>query len=290
MDRQLIINLEEITSERDLVYVGDRVRPSTATSIVLLSPNILACCHFNGCRIFLIEFDITKSAYKLIYETETLYNGKKTETDLMHTDLKGNIVVSNFYEKTCSLYKYDNKQINFFKDLKTKIGDFVHGVKFYNTDTVAVTSRKSQGGVHFIDCIEDKVIFKLLANGLSVQDICFLSPNILAMISSTGSPTMKKIPIYHSMLHIIEFNMAKKTSKILQERFFENSHFDNIVEYEDVLYFTDQYNNKVISCYSKNIKLSHDILGFNFPHGIDVKFDVMAVTNYGNNTIELRSV
>lgn len=290
MNRQLTINLEEISSERDLVYVGDRVRPSTATSIVLLSPNILACCHFNGCRIFLIEFDIIKSTYKLIYETETLYNGKKTETDLMHTDLEGNIVVSNFYEKTCSLYKYDNKQIKFFKDLKTRIGDFVHGVKFYNSDTVAVTSRKKQGGVHFIDCIEDKVIFKLLANGLSVQDVCFLSPNILAMISSTGSPTMKKNPIYHSMLHIIEFNMAKKTSKILQERFFENSHFDNIVEYEDVLYFTDQYNNKVISCYSKNIKLSHDILGFNFPHGIDVKFDLMAVTNYGNNTIELRSV
>jgi len=155
---------------------------------------------------------------------------------------------------------------------------------------VAATSRWDCGGTHFIDCKSDKVIYKLPAPGVSVQDVCFPSENRAAMLSNLGSPTYAAREIYPSVLQLIDFEIGGKNAQVLKEKYFKDAHIDCIVSYENRLYFTDQYNNKIIVCDPENLDLLDEIGGFDFPHGIDVNYDILAVTNYGSNTVELRTL
>ena len=82
--------------------------------------------------------------------------------------------------------------------------------------------------------------------------------------------------------------MGQPGAQVLQEKFFKDAHIDSIIYYENRLYFTDQYNNKVIVCDPESLDILEEIGGYDFPHGIDVNFGILAVTNYGSNTVELR--
>ncbi|MFI4939724.1 MAG: YncE family protein [Burkholderiales bacterium] len=290
MDKKLIIPINEIESFAEMVYVGDHVRPSSITSIVLLSPDTLACCHFDGCKIMLIRFDLDHGTYNLLQCSDTTFNQKKCRTDLMATDRQGNLVVSNGHEQSCTLYRYENEQIRHVRDLHSTIGNFAHGVKFYTPDIVAVTSRWDRGGTFFIDCKTGNIVYYLRTPGVSVQDICFLPGNRAAMLYTLGSPTYGPRTIYPSILQLIDFEIGRESSPILKEINFKDSHIDSIVSYENRLYFTDQYNNRVIVCNAENLDILDEIGGYDFPHGIDVNYDILAVTNYGSNSVELRTL
>lgn len=290
MAKKLIIPLAEIESSRELVYVGDHVRASTATSVVLLDANTLACAHFNGCKMFLVRFDVNNGTYEFLDSCDTTFNGQKSETDLMATDGHGNLAASNFFHRACTLYRYENNQIHYVADLPCSIRNFVHGVKYYNENILAVTARGQSGGVHFIDRNTHKHVFRVAAPGLSVQDVCFLSDNRLVMISGHGSPKLHSAEIYSSVLHVIDFNISEVKLSIIAKMDFAATHLDNIVCYAGRLYFTDQYNNKVICLDADTLAPLNDIVDYDFPHGIDVNYGIIAVTNYGSNTIEIRSL
>jgi len=288
MNKKLIIPISEVEAVAEMVYVGDHVRPSSTTSVYLLDSNTLACCHFDGCKIILLRFDINAGAYRFLQCSDTTFNQKKVQTDLMSGDGNGNLVVSNGHQQTCTLYRYENEKIKFLRDLNSKIGNFVHGVKFYTPDIVAMTSRYESGGVYFIDSKTGRILYKLQTPGVSVQDICFLSENCMAILYTLGSPTFVASNIYSSVLQIVNFGMGKPGAQIVKEKLFKDAHLDSIILYENRLYFTDQYNNKVIVADPESLNIFDEIGGYGFPHGIDVNYGILAVTNYGSNTVELR--
>lgn len=103
--KKLVIPMENLASPRKDVYIGERVRQSTTTSVIFLDANTIACCHFNGCRMFLIRFDLGRGTFKVIDSIDTVFGGEKVETDLMGGDGTGNLVTTNFFQNTCSLYR-----------------------------------------------------------------------------------------------------------------------------------------------------------------------------------------
>ena len=291
MGKKLIIPISEMESYAEMVYVGDHLRPSSTTSVYLIDPNTLACCHFDGCKILLVRFDLNNGSYRFLQCSDTTFNQEKIQTDLLAGDGNGNLVVSNGHKQTCTLYRYENEQITLVRDLHYAIGNFAHGVKFYTPDIVAVTSRWESGGTYFIDCKTGNLVYKLQTPGVSVQDICFLSANRMAVLYTLGSPTFAAREImYASVLQIIDFGIGRPNATLLKEKVFKDAHIDSIVTYENRLYFTDQYNNKVIVCDPESLDLLDEIGGYDFPHGIDVNYDILAVTNYGSNTVELRTL
>jgi len=284
----LVIPLPRLQSKLPPVYVGDRVRESTATSVVLLDGQTLACCHFNGCRIFLVRFDLTLGSYEIVASADTTFAGVPTETDLMAGNGNGGLVASNFFPKACSLYQVDGHEVRLVKDIPYSTADFVHGVKFYRADVVALTSRYTSGGVHFLDTRTGRCVYRLGVPKLSVQDVCFLSDTRMIIVSTRGSPALVSKQIYGSVFHVVDFDVVRgKASKVGQFEF-GAAHFDNIVMYRNVLYVTDQYNNRVVELDPENLKPLGHHSGYAFPHGLDVNFDILAVTNYGTNTVELR--
>jgi YVTN family beta-propeller protein len=290
MGKKLIIPISEMESYAEMVYVGDHLRPSSTTSVYLLAPDTLARCHFDGCKILLIRFDLDNGSYDFLQCSDTTFNGEKVQTDLLAGDGNGNLVVSNGHKQTCTLYRYENEQIKHVRDLGATIGNFAHGVKYYAPDIVAVTSRWESGGTYFIDCNTGKIVYKLNTPGISVQDVCFLSENRAALLYTLGSPTFAAREIYPSVLQIIDFGIGRPNAAILQERVFKGAHIDSIVLYQNRLYVTDQYNNKVIVCDPENLDVLDEIGAYDFPHGIDVNYGILAVTNYGSNTVELRTL
>lgn len=53
---------------------------------------------------------------------------------------------------------------------------------------------------------------------------------------------------------------------------------------------TDQFNNAVLVCDETDLDVMEKYEGFDFPHGIDVAGNMLAVSNYGSNTIEIRTM
>lgn len=288
MNERLVIHLPELPTDHQIVYIGERARVSSATSTIIVDGHSLVACHFNGCRMFLVRFDMGSGKYELVDQIQTEFQGRPTETDLMSWDGHGNIVTTNFFHHNCSFYRLGDDKLAHDADSSVRIGDFVHGVKFYSPDVVAVTSRKKHGGVYFINRRTDKLEWVLRIPKLSVQDICFLSPTRAAVISGHGSPLFRAFNIYDSVIHLLDVVRDEQRVEVRGKRVFKASHLDNIIHYMGRLYITDQYNNSVVVLDPDSLETLDEYTGYDFPHGIDVNHGLLAVTNYGTNTIEVR--
>ncbi len=287
---ELTISFDSLAKEKPINYVGGRPRQSTITSIVLLSPDTLACCHFNGRCMFLVRFNFQDKTYKTLQTIDTVFNGQTCETDLMAGDDNGNLVTSNFFQGTCSLYKYANDQVQFVRDLPYNAGNRVHGIKFINDDTVAVTSRLSHTGIHFFNMHTSQQVALFTTPEPAVQDLCILADDTFAMIACYGTTSVSQKTIHSSRVSIIKYNLKNNSFVRIKERDFEAAHLDNMVYHDNVLYITDQYNNKVVRLDSHNLNSLEDLIDYSFPHGVDVKHGLIAVTNYGFNNIIIKPV
>jgi hypothetical protein len=285
---ELIIPIEDLSLEIPQVFVGDRPRLSTVTSVILLSPNLMVCSHFNGCKMFVIKFDLPSSTFEVVQELDTTYGGQKCETDLLASDDCGNIVSTNFFKNSCTLYLYENNRIRFARDLEYNAGNRVHGLKFIDKDTIAVTSRHDHSGVHFFDFNTGQMKAVYRTQEISIQDIALTADDIMVMISGAGTPLIRPKQIYSSRASLIRFDIEKNMFTRIKDYDFPSAHFDNVISHENVLYITDQYNNKVIKLAPNDLQYLGELEGYNFPHGIDVRYGLIAVTNYGNNTISIR--
>ena len=285
---ELIIPIENLSLSTPQVFVGDKPRLSTVTSVIFLSPNLIVCSHFNGCKMFVIKFDLPTNTFDVIQELDTTYRGQKCETDLLASDKCGNIVSTNFFKNTCTSYLYENNRIRFARDLEYNAGNRVHGLKFIDKDTIAVTSRHDHSGIHFFDFYTGQMKAVYKTEEISIQDIALTSNDTLVMISGAGTPLIRPKQIYASRASLISFNIKENTFTRIKDCDFPSAHFDNVISYENVLYITDQYNNKVLKLTPNDLQLIGEIGGYNFPHGIDVRYGMIAVTNYGNNTISIK--
>ena len=286
----LIVPFENLIKDKSWVYVGDRARLSTITSVVFLSPNVFVCSHFNDCSMHLVHFDLNNQTYQVICSIDTTYAGQKCETDLLATDGSNNIIATNFNQNTCSLYKYAHDKIMHVRDLPYDAGNRVHGLRFMDELTVAVTCRLNHSGVHFFDINTCKQIALYKTPEASIQDLCLLPGDIFAMISGDGTPMLRPKQIYSSRLSLIRYDLKQKEFNRTTQRDFTTSHFDNIIHFNNILYITDQYNNRIVRVNAQTLQNVGDLTGYNFPHGIDVKYGMIAVTNYGNNTITIELI
>jgi len=286
----MVIALEGFSSKNPPVFIGERARRSTATSVVLLDPTTLACCQFDGCRMSLVKFDLGAGTSSVVGSIDTIFGGKRCETDLMTWDGRGNLMTTNFYQQTCSLYRYEEGQIRFVRDLAYQAGDRVHGIKFADSKTAAVTSRGKAAGVHFFDLESLRRVFLVPSRGESGQDLCFTEEGRLALITTLGHPSLFAVPIYSSRIYLIEYDVASGRFAVTARREFKTSHFDNMVCYAGRLYVTDQYNERVVTLDARSLEPTGDLWGYTFPHGLDANFGIIAVTNYGNNTLSLKKL
>ncbi|MCC7460026.1 MAG: hypothetical protein IT286_01870 [Proteobacteria bacterium] len=284
------IKMEDINnSGRAPLFIKDRQRLASSTSVKIVDPNHLICCNFVGRKIYLVHFDPKTGKYHTVDSADTVYGGVTTETDLCDADEFGNIVTSNFYLGTFTLYKREGDRISFIRDLPFNVGGFVHGVRFYTPEIIAVTVTKGKTGVYFFNLKTSELVL-YVENPVKTQDVLFVSENRMIVISAHGAPKKSKQGMYHSTIEIVEFDLEKKTYHTVASTIYNHGHFDCTALYKGNLYLTDQYNNRVEVMNIHNLTVIQDIEGYSFPHGIDIKYDTMAVTNYGSNKIFIQNM
>ena len=250
-------------------------------------PNMLVCSHFNDCCMHLVKFNLSEKKYQVLQTIHTTFANKNCETDLLAADKNGHIVATNYNQNTCSMYKYANDTIEFVKDLPYDAGNRVHGLRFVDKNTIAVTCRHSHRGIHFFDVTSFQKVALYSISETSAQDLCLLSDDTFAMITCFGTPTLIPKKIYASRVSLVQFNLKQNKFNRIADRDFDSSHFDNMAHYDGILYITDQYNNRVLKLNAHNLQDCGELHGYDFPHGIDVNLGIIAVTNYGNNTITI---
>ena len=261
---------------------------------------------------YLIRFDLDSRSQETIQRIETVYDGEAVSTDLMDL-LNGRFVTTNFHLGNCTSYSYGPGGIQHRRDLPTGLTGTVHGVKFFTDEVIAVTfshpftraapksrlaravrkGRRSlfgvpgdkQRGVHFFETETMRHLFHIPSENKG-QDVQFLSPNRLVMIGVAGRPRHQAHECYPSEMELVEFDLADGESRLLHSVRFENTHLDCAAFDGDAIYVTDQSNDSVLVV-TPDLEPKSRIEGFSFPHGIDIAHGLMAVTNYGTNSIDV---
>jgi len=275
------------------LYFGDKKRFSTLTSVVLLTPNLLVVCSYYSRQIFLISFDINLNSYQILDTKYTYSNKLIVSTDLI--DYNGEyIVTSNFMSRSISMYKIINNKIIFIKSISNINLGYHHGVKFYPKDkniiffTTSGTKNK-KCGIYAIN-LEDKKPIPFLSiteNNMLTKDVCF-SEDFMYGIYSENAPKSTDKVFYSSKVVKYEFSLEKMETKV-KELILPECHVDCIQYYKNKIYITveDIKTNGFIYELDENLNLLRKLGNFSFPHGLDIKFNMFAITEYGTSTLTL---
>lgn len=268
-----------------LLYIGDHARYSNLTSTQFLSDDLLACGSFDGRRIDLVAIDHANGRLKRLHSAPGTYQGKRVQNDLLGASASGEFfATSNFHSGSSTLYSHDGQKIFHVRDFPVRINGFVHGVRFHSDRVLALTACSGPKGVHFFD-VESGAHLLGIKIDRKCQDIVFLSPNRMLVLAVTGHPRFTAFPIYDSEIWVVDFDLKTGTSEIRGGRRYHKAHYDAGVIHEGTLLITDQYNNRIQMIDIDSLERVGVLNGFTFPHGIDIRNGVMAVTNYGASTL-----
>jgi len=273
------------------VYLERRSRYATVTSVKLLDPETLVCASFLERKLYLLHFDSTQRTSRILDEIATTHRGIPVETDLLDVDPTGEtLVVSNFHHGAFTQFRREGDRLAYVRDLDFDLaGSKVHGVKFLDGRILAGTIGSRPTGVRFFDlqCAKPTVHIDL---PLKTQDVSFLSEREMVVLAVHGAPTRQRQTSYASELVRVRFDLATGEFEIGSQRVFEDTHFDASVIHQGRLWLTDQRNDCVVLFDPESLDEIDRIAGYDFPHGIDVAFGWLAVTNYGANTIDVRKL
>ena len=273
------------------VYLERRGRYATVTSVKFLDAETLVCASFLEKKLYLVRFDAKRKTSQILDEIATTHRGVPVETDLADADPAGeNVIVSNFHHGSFTQFRRDGDRLVHVRDLAFGLtASKVHGVKYLTPDVFAGTLGSRPTGVRFFDLIRTKPMLQVDLP-LKSQDVSFLSDREMIVLAVHGAPTRKRQKPYASELARVTFDFDTGAFEIGVRRIFEDTHFDASVIHAGRLWLTDQRNDCVKLFDPDSLDEIGRIDGYDFPHGIDLEFGMLAVTNYGANTIDIRAV
>lgn len=282
--------------------VGTRSRLATSSGIYFIDSTHFIVCSMVGTRIYLYNIDgLNKDNVKLLCFIDTTYNNELVMTDLLdYRD--GYIIGSNFRTGTQTMYSLTNNKLEHYKDLKnfSPVKNYCHGVKFYRDHVICFTYNVVYS-VNFVDIKRDELIYTIetretCGNNFNPKDVEFIDENKMLILftsnkvhesgSSLNTGLTGQTKIVLSCVDILN-----KTYDILDSIVINDSHSDSIKYYKHMIFINNQVDDSIDIFHIKDNKIffHKSLLGFNFPHGVAIepKNDLLAVTNYGDNSINI---
>ncbi len=292
MATSLQIALEDLRRpEWQPLYVGDRARYATATSVRFVDPETIVCGALLARKIYLARFDLSRGSSEVLSCANTTYAGCTTETDLCDTDGRGHIVTSNCELGSLSLYRREGDAIRFVRDLPTGlVGNFCHGVRFCGADVVVATALRDPRGAHFFDVRTMRKLLYVKTDRLP-KDVGFLPDGRAVLATTDGAPlpTSSRDRRVSEIL-IVEFDLGRGTHRLSARQTYDAGQLDSIAVRGDRLYAVDSAGGRVLVIDAVTLRQIDQFDGYDFPHGVDVNHGVLAVACYGTNAIHLRSL
>lgn len=261
------------------VYIGNRKRYATSTGVSFINKNLILVASYFGKKIYLV--DISKKLFNIIDEYETEFF-----IDLI--DYKDGLITASHlpYKTSCgsiSMLSLNENKISFIKNIKLD-GISPHGCTILNKSTLIVSNISDHyRGSLLLDIDSGK--YSLL-NGIKYypKDACIYD-NKLFILSIESRPKINTpTKIGRSVIYLFDLNTLTKVNEI---EFFGQS--DGITVNNDNGFITVQDKDCLqhFTINDNKIILSKIIPGFNFPHGISSFDEKIAVTNYGDNSVDI---
>ena len=112
----------------------------------------------------------------------------------------------------------------------------------------------------------------------------------MIVISGMGAPSRESKTPYQSKISLIALDLNKQQNDVVDVAFIDACNADCCQWVGDRVYLTNQMSDRVVVYRVTDDRLVFDrnIEGYDFPHGLDVGHDLLAVTNYGDNTIDMK--
>jgi hypothetical protein len=219
---------------------------------------------------------------------DTVYSGSIVQTDLCDTDGHGNIITSNCEGGNMSLYRIVGYKIHYERDLFTALhGDYCHGARFCGPNVVVATALRDPRGVHFYDAQSMKKLLYVSTKRLP-KDVCFLPDTRAVLITTDGAPLPKESGVRGaSELQLIKYDLAQGTSTVVDQQMCAARQLDAVSLYEDRLYVSDSHGDCILVINTGTLRQVNQIDGYDFPHGVDARYGILAVTCYGTNSIHV---
>lgn len=265
------------------VTVGNRNRYSTATAVAFINENLLVSAAFNSKTIYLIK--LTETGHEIVQTVKTRHN-----PDLMK--YKDGVIVTSDYPYMepnghASIYDLVDNKIVFRREIPL-VNTKAHGCEIVDKDTIIITSNSDHNrGILFLNVANDANVGvkKHFNNFLHYpKDVCIMG-DVLFIVCAASLPQIGKTTVIkESILYAFDKNTLEKIDEIT----FHGQTDSIVIDGEDG-YVTIQGDDTVLHFKFINNKLSivKRIEGFNFPHGIALYGNKLAVTNYGDNTIRI---
>jgi len=285
--KRMSLRLTSTEEGAKLHFIGDHARHSNLTSVQFLSDDLMACGSFNGCRIDLVSMNKESGTLKRLHSAPGTYARKRVQNDLLGASASGEFfATSNFHSGSSTLYSHDGQKIFRVRDFPLRLKGYVHGVRFYNDRVLALTACSGPMGVHFFD-VESGAHLLAIKIARKCQDIIFLSPTRMLVLAVTGHPQFASFPIYDSEIWVVDFDLKTGKHEIRGGRRYNKTHYDAGAIHEGTLFITDQYNNRLQMIDLDTLEKVGSFSGYDFPHGIDIRNGLLAVTNYGTSTLTI---
>jgi len=274
------------------LYVGDRPRYATATSVRILNESTLVCCSLLARKIYLVHFDLAVGSSRVLSSADTVYAGRSTETDLCDSDADGCVVItSNCEGGNMSLYRRVGDEIRHDRDLSTGLaGNFCHGARFCGPGAVAAATVRDPRGVHVFERSSMRRLLYVATDRLA-KDVCFLPGGRAAIATTDGAPaTVRTHDRRSSEVLVVEFDLGRGSHRVVARQLYDAGQIDSIVAHGDNLFAVDSPGGRVLVIDARTLRQVDQIDGYDFPHGVDVNHGAMAVACYGTNSIHLKSL
>ena len=294
----VVIKLEDINrSEHGELYVGGRKRLASCTGVRFLNRNRLLATSLVGKRMYLISYDFTAGTHHVESWVPTLYAGQEVTTDLLDFDGYDSIVTSNCDLDSVSLYRLVGNQISHAKDLpiKDSEAEFCHGAKFVpGDDAICATCVKGERNVYFVSTLTGDVLYKFGHGDWIPRDACFVTGDRMVVVYSRGYPgaTPNAELVRESKACLVGLDLPGAAAP-LPRRSLVAGLPGRMLRPRSRARSTSATSCATSSRCARSTgtrsRSRARLPGYDFPHGVDVlpEFGLLAVTNYGSNSIML---
>lgn len=288
------------TKEPHLVTIRDKTRCSGLTSVRFIDDRLLVLCDFNERNAYLAE--LTDDGVVVLDTHPTIIaDGTAVQTDLMDS-WGSQFVVTNFYQGSLSFYEVRDRKIQFLREINHNQFRNLHGVRYVPSDPslLWLTYCGNHNKCHQIVNAHDGTVVHHFDTDQQCQDVAFLGDKavVFARTDHIRGGTRKAGLFSHKRImfataYIYQLADSMRTAPVLIDRWKGEGHLDACKEYKGAIYAANQYLNRIdVFAFGENERfgLLRSISGAAMPHGLDIRNDLMAVTNYTDQTLRVISL
>ncbi|MEM1411838.1 MAG: hypothetical protein AAGH19_05710 [Pseudomonadota bacterium] len=269
---------------------------ATCTSVRRIDERTLVCASLVGQRLYLFRQGHFRRRWHLVSQLDTAYRGARTCTDLMDYDA-GHLLTSNCENQSVSLYRVRRRSLSHVRDYRIQHAEagFIHGVAFVpGGRLLCATSQTPTPSVFIVDRVSGEVVHHVPGGCWLPKDIAFLDEHRLLVAYSLSHANVDGRGARGSKVALVELSADFTSHEVLWEATVPLDHIDGTRYAAGTWVVASQADDTVHRFRVRRDGLEHleTLRGFDFPHGvdIDVPSQTVMVTNYGSNTVELRTL